>query len=205
MVEQFYQLFLQTFFSDWLRILAQNSSSPTKLPPAHSHLLQNIYEVGTDTLFNLDILRHFSGNRSVDQSATLFDHFHTTNSEASYALLVMPRLFLSYVQVLKRHRGAIFNQSSHIDAATMTGEINAASMKFLANCEAVLNGWTIDNVVGGGDIWKTRLGLLETVLDEKLFGIRQDDAATVLNKIIEDAIEALSRSWKSRCLHTCVK
>lgn len=93
----------------------------------------------------------------------------------------------------------MFNQGSHVDVATMTDEVNAASMKFFANCEVVLTGWSSDSAVGGGDIWKTRLGLLETVLDEKLFGIQQDDAAMVLNKIIEEAIEALSRSWKSEC------
>lgn len=109
---------------------------------------------------------------------------------------MLPRLFLSYVQAVKRHRGAVFSQSSNVGStAALNDEVNAASMRFLANCETVVSGGD-DAAIKEAVVWNARLRLLEVVLDEKLFNIQQEDAVVVLNRIIGDAIELLSNSWK---------
>ncbi|KAF9451771.1 hypothetical protein P691DRAFT_698549 [Macrolepiota fuliginosa MF-IS2] len=211
--KKFYQLFLQTFFPAWLRVVSQSDLPHTEILPEYSRLRHDIYEAGTDTLFNLDILRQLSDSRPTDQSTALFDHLRTARSSPSQApnvLIVIPRLFLSYAQMVKRYRSAVFNQSSNAGGAALNDEVNAASMRFFANCEVGVSGVGKDAAKEVG-VWEARLGLLETVLDEKLFNVQQEDAVVVLNKIIEDGVSISSSSWQDgskdaissaiKCLH----
>lgn len=92
----------------------------------------------------------------------------------------------------------MFSQSSGVAGiAALNDEVSAASMRFFANCEVVVSG----GHENGGKakevgVWSTRLRLLESVLDEKLFNVRQESAVAVLNVIVEDAVGVLSYSWK---------
>ncbi|KXN84790.1 hypothetical protein AN958_12084 [Leucoagaricus sp. SymC.cos] len=216
--KKFYLLFLQSFLPRWLRVLVKFSTSSSDLPlDPQIRFAQNIYESATDTLFNLDILRQLSESRSTDQATALFEHLskaRSSQSDSQCLLHVLPRLFLSYVQGVKRYRGAVFSQSSSISgAAALNDEANAASMRFFANCEAIVAG---DNGSGGDgveevQVWDARLKLLETVFDEKLFSVQQEDATMMLGKIVEDAVGVLVHSWNDvhadvissavKCLH----
>ncbi|KAJ3571342.1 hypothetical protein NP233_g3811 [Leucocoprinus birnbaumii] len=208
--KKFYHLFLQSSLPRWLRVLSKaslpplNHSSEEKADDVdtETRFYQNIYDSGTDTLFNLELLRQLSENPSTtDHSTILFDNLRKARhspSESHAVLSVLPRIFLSYVQGIKKHRGAVFSQSSKIGGAALNDEVNAASMRFFANCEAVVVGEGVgdDPSIKGSEVWEARLRLLEGVFEEKLFTIRQDDASMALGAIVEDAIVALGHSWK---------
>lgn len=169
------------------------------LSPQEFRLYQNIYESGADTFFNLEILRQLSDSRPTDQSNALFSHLNKSRSSSgNFAVLsAIPPLFSSYVQAVKRYRGAVFSQHSNTaNVTTLNDETHAACMRFFANCEAVIVG---DNASGGKvqevGVWRARLKLLETTLDESLFNMQQEGATAMLNTVIEDAIGIISCSW----------
>lgn len=175
------------------------TTSRADLSPQEFRLYQNIYESGADTFFNLEILRQLSDSRPTDQSNALFSHLNKSRSSSeNFAVLsAIPPLFSSYVQAVKRYRGAVFSQHSNTANVTaLNDETHAACMRFFANCEAVIVG---DNASGGKvqevGVWRARLKLLETTLDESLFNMQQEGATAMLNTVIEDAIGIISCSW----------
>jgi hypothetical protein len=183
-----------------MRVLSFYTTFLLDLPPEYLRLYQNIYESGAETLFNLDILRQLSDSRPTDQSKILFSHLHkarSLSSENVSTLSAIPLLFSSYVQAIKRYRGAVFNQYSNTaNVAALNDELHSASMRFFANCEAVVVGGDAN---GGRakeiGVWHARLKLLETVLDERLFSAQQEGATAMLNTVIEDAISVIPSSW----------
>ncbi|EKM83399.1 hypothetical protein AGABI1DRAFT_123732 [Agaricus bisporus var. burnettii JB137-S8] len=213
--KKFYQLFLQSFLTDWIRVLSVYTTPRADLSPQEFRLYQNIYESGADTFFNLEILRQLSDSRPTDQSNALFSHLNKSRSSSgNFAVLsAIPPLFSSYVQAVKRYRGAVFSQHSNLANVTaLNDETHAACMRFFANCEAVIVG---DNASGGKvqevGVWRARLKLLETTLDESLFNAQQEGATAMLITVIEDAIGIISCSWNGehedvislaiKCLH----
>lgn len=183
-----------------MRVLSYYAGFLPDLPSEYLDLYQSIYESGTETLFNLDILRQLSDSRPTDQSSLLFSHLHKARSlslENGSTLSAVPSLLSSYVQAVKRYRGAVFSQHSNTtNVAALNDELHLASMRFFANCVAVVVG---DDLNGGKTkevgVWHARQKLLETVLDERLFDAQQEGATAMLNTAIEDAISVISSSW----------
>ena len=199
---QFYNLFLQSVFPCWLRVLSQSLPLSTNFPPEEGKvgsLYEDIYNAGRDTLFNLDTLRQLCEDRPTDQSTALFNCLQkacSSSSESQAVLSIMPKIFLSYVQAVKRHRGTVFSQTSKAIGAGLNDGVNTASMRFLVNCEVV-----IASVGESGEIrtevWDARLRLLESVFEEKLFNTQQS-AFEALGTIVLDIIGVLEHSWKGR-------
>lgn len=202
--KKFYHLFLQSSLPRWLRVLSTASSpdlsSENDEGDTESRFYRTIYGSGIDSLFNLELLRQLSENPpTTDQSTTLFDHLRKARfspSESHAVLSILPRIFLSYVQAIKRHRGAVFSQSSKIGGVALNEEVNAAAMRFFSNCEVVVISGGQVGGVKEEEVWEARLRLLEGVFDEKLFSIQQEDASMILGAIVESAIGVLEHSWQ---------
>lgn len=198
--KKFYNLFLQSVFPCWLRVLSQSLPLSSNFPPEEGKvgsLYEDIYNAGRDTLFNLDTLRQLCEDRPTDQSTALFNCLQkacSSSSEFQAVLSIMPKIFLSFVQAVKRHRGTVFSQTSKAIGAGLNDEVNTASMRFLVNCEVV-----IASVGESGEmrteVWDARLRLLESVFEEKLFNTQQD-AFEALGTIVLDIIGVLEHSWK---------
>jgi len=107
----------------------------------------------------------------------------------------MPRIFLSYVQAVKRHRGVLFSQTSKAIGAGLNDGVNAASIRFLVNCEVVIASGDKSGEIRK-EVWDVRFRLLEGVYEEKLFYTQEGDALQILGTIIQGAMCMLEHSWQ---------
>ncbi|KAJ6627156.1 hypothetical protein B0H10DRAFT_422773 [Mycena sp. CBHHK59/15] len=64
-----------------------------------------MFDVGIETLFNVDTLRH-----AHDDDHPLFAALRNIPDDLVHP--VLPRIFLSFVQCIRKHRSALFSQSS---------------------------------------------------------------------------------------------
>lgn len=172
------------------------SSSPCNPSPAYENLLANIYASGIETLFSLDVLRQIHEPK-LDSS--IFEALHkivTISIEGKMQVLgILPRLFESYIQSVKKHRGTLFSQGSGSHAGGVPSEEwRATSMKFFVSCQDLLS--EVEGQSTEQD-WSARVALLSLVDRENLFNaISQPEVAYLLNHIGELAITALSFAWK---------
>ena len=152
-----------------------------------SPLLSDIYAVGVELLFSLDILRQLS---DANASASLFSPFKSIIiTLPNISLPILPHLLASFAQNVRKHRSAIFGpgDASLLDART-------SSVKFFAALEESLRNL-------GGDkqqtvVWKTRGEILTVVEKENLFAVGSEEAEALLKKDIDLAIHALDNAWE---------
>jgi len=107
------------------------------------------------------------------------------------------------VQAVKRHRGVLFSQTSKAIGAGLNDGINAASIRFLVNCEAVIASVDKSGEIRK-EIWDARFRLLEGVYEEKLFYTQQGDALQILGTIIQGAMYMLEHSWQGRSVYLAI-
>ena len=107
MGSQLYAIFLKRHLPWWLHIASCKPKNQGQLPS----LVADIYDAGIETMFGLDIIRQ-AADVKLDTSlrealeAALNEHF-------AVVLRCLPRLFESYVQAVKRYKGALFSQGSN--------------------------------------------------------------------------------------------
>lgn len=97
---------------------------------------------------------------------------------------VLPRLFSSFLQAIKKYRTTLFGQGS---TSAGTNELNAAGMHFFIRCQALLGD---DH--SSLEAWTARNALLSTVRENNLFNRSLPDAELALNQIVDLAIDALA-------------
>lgn len=178
--KKIYHAFLHTHLHHWLESAVLEISLETK------SLLELIYNAGAETLFNLDILRHTHDSKSEDP---LFDAMKAISILNTRVLLCLPRLFTSYVHVLRKHRGALFSQGSNQRPGVATEELQASGMRFFVSCESLLNVVELD-----AQRWSIKVDLLHLVNHEGMYNRNQVDVS-VLHRTIESALEILGTAW----------
>jgi hypothetical protein len=158
-------------------------------------LVQNSHTAGVETLFNLDILRQIIDIKSEN---TLFEAFKNigVTFHKGLVLAVLPGIFASFLQCIKKSRSSLFSQGSNQSGA-VTEEIRAAGMRFFVSCQCLLHE------AGSTDqTWSTRVALLTLVDKENLFSNHQSDAELILKQNVELAIPVLSCGWNSESIST---
>ncbi|KAF5337392.1 hypothetical protein D9611_003253 [Ephemerocybe angulata] len=171
------------YFNTWLERLRATST-----PPQYEYLRQSILSVGVETIFNLDTLRQISES---PDGTLLFNALETSlRTHRTTVLKSFPELYTHYVSCLKRHRGAIFTQSSTSQAGSSRTEFNVAAMKFFTCCQNMLDSEQRD-----GDAWDTISGLAEVVGQENLYD-SQSDTLSSLKSNVSVALDYLAESWK---------
>jgi hypothetical protein len=150
--------FTQTHFESWLKCL----SCPT--------LGENIFATGTEILFNLEILRHHQTTSS--SGLALPSHFPPGN------IPFLPRIFVSYLHAIKKHRNALFGQGS--DSLKAASDLKFAGIGFFTSCLASLDGSEV--------AWEVRRKLLDIVDQENLVGM---DENGVVESNVELAVNTL--------------
>jgi hypothetical protein len=107
-------------------------------------------------------------------------------SDAVILCQCMPRLFEAFIQVTKRHRAAIFGQSSHQPPGSSADQARLAALKFLAMCDSLLSSAPTDEIH-----WQTLVKLLRIANSEGLYGANNDPVTEVLRRCGEDAVTLL--------------
>ncbi|KAG6885946.1 hypothetical protein C0993_007448 [Termitomyces sp. T159_Od127] len=123
-----YSVFLQSYLPYWLKLHAISSSEVA--------LSGIIYNAGIETLFNLDTLRRIRDSKAENELLESIAPVLRSNDEV-YS--VLPRLFASYIESLKKHRGALVSQSSNHIPGSANAEIQTQGMQFLASCLSLLD------------------------------------------------------------------
>ncbi|KAG6837114.1 hypothetical protein H0H93_014420 [Arthromyces matolae] len=170
-----YLLFLQSYVSSWLELVAHT--------PSDLFLFDTIYDTGIDTLFNLDILRRARDSKAEDE---LFTTVASVLDQNPVVYTLLPRLFSSYVDCIKKYRGALISQGSNQTPGLVNGEIQSLGIGFLASCLQLL-----DRPEESARTWTVRVGLLEVVDKESLFDRRNPEAAMLLERVVEHALQSL--------------
>ncbi|KAJ7786075.1 Urb2/Npa2 family-domain-containing protein [Mycena metata] len=146
---------------------------------ASSDLRENVYTVGVELLFNVDTLRQ------------IHDHDHplfVVLRDLPIGL-VHPSLswiFSSFFHCTKKHRSALFAQSSGNTPAAVTDQVHSASFAFFDSCLSLLDAANPTTLV-----WEARVGLLTVVGDENLFSSSQLHGQMSLQNIVPLVLSAL--------------
>ncbi|KAF4605428.1 hypothetical protein EYR40_004212 [Pleurotus pulmonarius] len=148
----------------------------------HSALRDAVYNVGTDIIFNIESLKA-SLDRDDD---TLFSALKEVIVQAPLMLQILPRLFRSYIQVLKTNKHALFDQGSSRSTPGVAQRVAAEALAFYASCRALLDLLQIDRINAS-----TRVALLALIHEDKLYLPSQLDAEITLKKDVEIATSQL--------------
>ncbi|KAG6902814.1 hypothetical protein C0995_011301 [Termitomyces sp. Mi166 len=170
-----YTVFLQNYLAYWLELHALSSSDAA--------LSDIVYDAGIETLFNLDILRR---TRDSKTETELFEAIAPVLKSNTEVHIVLPRLFASYIEYVKKHRGALVSQGSSRVHGSANTEIQAQGIQFLASCLSLL-----DVHEQSVKTWSVRVALLEVVDKESLFDRRNTESTMVLDRVIGHALNSI--------------
>lgn len=148
-----------------------------------------MYVVGIEILFNVDTLRQVH-----DEEHPLFIALRNIPDDLVHP--TFPRIFSSFVHCTRKHRSALFGQSSGHSPAAVTEQVRSASFSFFDSCQTLLN------VVNPTILtWEARVGLLAVVGDENLFSSSQLEGQMSLQNTVPLVLSALGldRNGKSLC------
>ncbi len=147
-------------------------------------LVADIYDAGIETMFGLEIIRQAADHKLDTGLAEALDA--ASKEHSAVVLRCLPRLFESYVQSVKRHKGALFSQGSNQASGYLTEQVQRASMAFYATCDGLARS-------GADDVsWQTRVSLLEVVEKENLLSTKDEEAKALLRGDGDSAVEALA-------------
>ncbi|KAH7921149.1 hypothetical protein BV22DRAFT_1038989 [Leucogyrophana mollusca] len=179
--------FVQAHLKNWIRCVDQLVLGSAE--GCFLTLMEDVYDAGIDTLFSLDALRQAKDTISED---ILFDSLRkNSQSSPDQVLVILPRLFLSFVQCVRKHRGALFSQSSTQQSGRSVEDVKSAGMGFFASCDSLM-----DLTSNGEQTWRTRTALLAIVDQEKLLGQFQPESQQTLLRSRELAVGVLVAAWK---------
>ncbi|KAG5639320.1 hypothetical protein H0H81_004523 [Sphagnurus paluster] len=173
-----YALFLHNYLPGWLECLTQASAEDP-----YKTVRDTIYDAGAETLFNLDVMRQVRDSRS---ESTLLDTIGPVFSSNAEICLVLPQLFLSYIENINKYRGALVSQGPSQNPAATGKEIQSYNTQFFASCISLL-----DTQEQTAHSWSTRVALLNIIDQENLFSLKEDRIQVLLSRITEQAIANL--------------
>lgn len=141
-------------------------------------------------MFNVDALRQ---TQDRDDSPYLEPLSRVVASSVVAACHSLPRVFEAFMQVSRKHRAAIFGQSSHHAPGSSADQARLASLKFFTMCESLLR------LVGDDELrWETRVKMLRIMDSEGLYGANNSSVDEVLRRVAEEAISVLANSIKGK-------
>ncbi|RPD63168.1 hypothetical protein L227DRAFT_573006 [Lentinus tigrinus ALCF2SS1-6] len=175
-----YAIFLRQYLPWWLHLASCKPKSEVQLPSFED----DIYNAGIETMFGLDIIRQ-AADLKLDTS--LLEALEAASREHREVVLrCLPHIFESYVQNLKRYKGALFSQGSNQASGYLSEQVQRASMTFYASCDALARSGADDAS------WQCRVSLLDVVERENLLSTKDEEAKTLLRGDGDLAIEALA-------------
>ncbi|KAJ7293352.1 Urb2/Npa2 family-domain-containing protein [Mycena rebaudengoi] len=160
-------LFTQNHLRSW--IYCSSGHAP-------SGFRDSIFAVGVEILFNVDTLRQV-----YDEDHQLFVTLRNIPDDLVHPIL--PRIFTSFLHCLRKYRSALFGQGA---SQNPTDHVRETGFTFFDSCQVLLNQGSSTVLA-----WSARLGLLEVVREENMFGGNQLGDHNSLQKIIPLALSVL--------------
>ncbi|KAJ7492845.1 Urb2/Npa2 family-domain-containing protein [Mycena latifolia] len=142
-------------------------------------LQESVYNVGIETLFNVDTLRQVH-----NEDHPFFLALKTIPDDLVQPML--PRIFSSFVQCTRKYRSALFAQSSGHTPAAVAEQVHATSFSFFDSCQVLLSVSNPTTLT-----WGARLGLLTVVDEENLLSNSQLDNKTSLKTLVPFVLSVL--------------
>ncbi|KAG6866798.1 hypothetical protein C0991_008734 [Blastosporella zonata] len=170
-----YLAFLQNFLPQWLELVTR--------PSADAALASVVYDTGIETMFNLDVLRRARDSRTEND---LFESIAPVLASNIEVYTVLPHLFASFVESIRKNRGALVSQSSTQVPGASNTEIQMQGMQFFASCLSLL-----DVHETSSQAWSARVALLKVVDKESLFDRSNTVAAVLLDRVIERSLAVI--------------
>ncbi|KAF9560209.1 hypothetical protein CPC08DRAFT_690317 [Agrocybe pediades] len=185
--KKLYQTFLNSHLRNWMQSLSFGYL------PEQQPFSDVVLESGIETLFNLDVLRQTNDQKT---EPPFLEHLRKLlASGRDHVYRALPRLYSSYVNSIKKHRGALFSQGSQSQPGAALEEFHEAALRLFTSMLALVDHNDQDALS-----WMTRLSLLQTVDQENLFDRHQMEAQMTLNQLVDLIIIALNDAWKDAYL-----
>ncbi|GBE78138.1 hypothetical protein SCP_0110210 [Sparassis crispa] len=185
--KKLYPTFVQNHLVHWLTCIQLQGNETTK----QQVLASEIYSAGVDTLFSLEVLRQ-AGDQHFD--AALKEEFTKGMANTPETVLTsFPRLFMSFMQSIKKHKSALFGHGSNQVPGDITKQVQGAGMAFFASCDNLLTEGKESE-----QLWLTRIALLAVVDSENLYNVRDEHAVQLLKRSGQLAIDVLEFASESR-------
>ncbi|KZT06756.1 uncharacterized protein LAESUDRAFT_774312 [Laetiporus sulphureus 93-53] len=184
--KKLYLSFLQNHFGHWLQCIGGGDISELE-----RSLVSMIYSAGVETLLSVDVLRTLDDTKC---DLALKEALLTSTSQMPDVVLkVIPRLFGSFIQSIKRNKNALFSQSSKQTSGTLSLQTQTAGAAFFALCDELL---VSDSGHRTASVWPTRIALLAIVDGEAIYDVRDENATRILRQNSDLAVEALKSAWR---------
>ncbi|KAG6832211.1 hypothetical protein H0H92_004176 [Tricholoma furcatifolium] len=167
-----YTTFVHTCLPCWLELVSLSTSEVT-VPDA-------IYDACIETLFNLDSLRRITDSKADE---ILFEAIAPVCVSNSNVYTVLPRIFASYIESMKKYRGALFGQGSTLGPSAGISELQTQGMQFAASCFSLLD---VDGT--SNQTWSARVALLEIIDKENIFDRRNAHSTALFQRVIDLAL-----------------
>jgi hypothetical protein len=148
-----------------------------------------VLDAGVETLFNLDILRQSYDSKSENLLVESLGKLSSTDGEL--VMQNLPNILAQYIPAIKRHRGALFSQSSQTQPGASLDGFHESGMRFFTLILGLLNDSKQDCRA-----WQTRASLLQIVDRENVFHHKHLDSQITFHRILELVLVALSDGWK---------
>ncbi|KAF5382976.1 hypothetical protein D9757_006310 [Collybiopsis confluens] len=171
--KKIFNLFVETYLEDWLASLNFLNSSPD-----FSTLHGSIYASGCDCLSSLDVLRD---NHT---EAALFSALGNIPPDTS--MPVLPQIFSSRVQALRKNRATIFGQGSSYKSDSAQ-DLHEAALRFFTLCQT-----TLKRAVEKSDARKTTALLLDVISEENLVSTGHMESVRAMKEITTSALIELA-------------
>ncbi|KAI0067870.1 hypothetical protein BV25DRAFT_1876669 [Artomyces pyxidatus] len=185
------QSFTQSHLKSWIACYPRANDTT-----AREIYLSEVYDVGSDLLFNSDTLKQLSDSTLSSSSNLLVALRNLVESSASSVVHILPALLTSFTQATRKHKTFLFGSGS-----SSAVEACSAGMRFFAACERLLNEAGRENQES---IWHARLGLLRVVENEGLFRAGQDIATGPLMGLVDLCVNRLDVSPQAATECLCV-
>ncbi len=168
---------------------------PEQAHAATGRLLSLLYTAGVETLFNVDTLRSATEPQAETTLDTALKQIAITRPTA--VLQCLPRLFRSFIEVVKKHRGLLFCQGSSINQNQLSSsnmdQARSASMKNFAMHDTLAN-----QVPANALTWQTKSELLVIVDEEDLHSPNDALSINALRACAEHVLAAMNKSFQGR-------
>jgi hypothetical protein len=168
--------FIEGHFRAWAGCLVEEGCEGIA---AH---LEQLYETGSETLFNLDTLR------DKQLLSTLQNHTAFSGDNPWYSR-ILPRLFMAYVKAIRRHRSTIFGGSSG-GLTNKDFELRGAALAFFGASKHIL--FMRDTEGDAGALWVLS-DLLEILEKENIYRM-SEDFAQILPGTVQWVVKGLVAS-----------
>ncbi|CDO72438.1 hypothetical protein BN946_scf184977.g139 [Trametes cinnabarina] len=131
--KQLYTMFLHKYIQSWLQAATRSCEGEG----ARLQLALDIYDAGIDTLFGLDLLKPAADQKHDSALADALERILQVSSEI--VLRPLPRVFASYVQTVKRHKGALFGQGSNHASGQVADQVPPSATAALQYLDLLLD------------------------------------------------------------------